>query len=180
MAATFAVLLLVLSVFGPPRARAQGAALGCGLPNVKFDVETESRPPVTPRPKTGKALVFFLQDNPKNDASRPTTRFGIDGAWVGATRDNSYFYVAVEPGEHAVCADWELHTFRSYFGPKGSADVAHFMADAGKSYYFRARHVVFTDRAGRLQPEVNLARLGDDEARTLMRSLRFSSCHQRR
>ena len=179
MAGAFAVLLLALSIFSPPRARAQSVALGCGLPNIQFDVKMESRPPAAPTPKIGEAFVFFLQDNPKSDASRPVTRFGIDGAWVGATRDNSYFYVAVEPGEHTVCVDWELDTFGS-FGPKASTDVAHFMADAGKSYYFRARHVVFTDRAGRLQPEVNLARLGDDEARTLMRSLRFSSCHQRR
>ena len=52
----------------------------------------------------------------------------MNGAWVGATQHNSYFSISVEPGEHHMCADT---------GPVIA--LAHFNAEAGKVYYFRAR-----------------------------------------
>jgi hypothetical protein len=52
-------------------------------------------------PASGKAIVYFLQDDLKYGARpRPTTRFAIDGNWFRATHANSFFYVSVDPGDH--------------------------------------------------------------------------------
>src|SRR6185312_9705018 len=80
---------------------------GCGPAAVHFEVKTEKHHlPV--RPENGKALVYFLQDDTQfQSRPRPTSRIGIDGTWVGATKSNSYFYVSVDPGEHDLCSSWQ-------------------------------------------------------------------------
>ena len=87
---------------------ASQTAPGCGDPRIKFDVTSaRSRRPL-PKPEAGKAIVYFLQDDSEfNSHPRPTTRFAIDGIWVGATQSNAYFYVSVDPGEHHICAGWQ-------------------------------------------------------------------------
>jgi hypothetical protein len=76
-----------------------------------------------------KALVYFLQhDTNFQSTPRPTTRFGLNGAWVGATQANACFYVSVDAGEQHVCASWQS------WAPVGHAAAAdHFLAEAGKS-----------------------------------------------
>lgn len=100
-------LILLFLLACPTFATAQTGS-SCGPANVKFDIATTKELPLAPTPQPGKALVYFLQDDLKyNWAPRPTTRFGIDGAWVGATHGNSYFYVFVDAGEHHLCANWQ-------------------------------------------------------------------------
>lgn len=181
-------LLLACSTF----ANAQTAP-GCGPAKTTFDVHTAKHAPAAPALPPGKALVYFLQDDLKYNATpRPTTRFGIDGAWVGATHANSYFYALVDPGEHHLCASWEKTSLTpgrylrsaavgGYYGPKRSTAATGFTAEAGKTYYFRARNILKKEDDKIVSPpEVLLSSLDPDEAQAVMSSFSFSSSHQKK
>jgi hypothetical protein len=181
MAANRWILLVAFSLIFPFTALAQDGP-GCGPANVKFDVTT-SRKYSPPAPQAGKALVYFLQDDVKYGAlPRPTTRFGIDGTWVGATHANSFFYVFVDPGEHHLCANWQSDVTPFQFRPKRSTAAAHFTAEAGKTYYFSARDIAYTDSKGTLlsEPEILLSPTDGDEAQVIMNSFSLSSSHPKK
>lgn len=167
------LLLLAFSMICSRQARAQ-AGPGCGQVDVQFNVKTKSGPQPAPALQPGKALVYFLQDDLKFSGERPTTRFGVDGAWVGATHANSYFYVFLDPGEHHICASWQGDMTDDSYTRRTA--VTHFTAEAGTSYYFRARDI-FTSRVvhGNDLYEVRLAPLDSDEAQVLMGLFSFSS-----
>jgi len=159
---------------------------GCGPANIKFDVTTTKAQHPSPTPEAGKALVFFLQDDLKFQGGvRPTTRFGIDGSWAGATHANSYFYVAVDPGEHHLCANWQsVHFGMSFAVPKRDTAAAHLTAEAGKIYYFRAQDITKMDHSGGehdseyvTHAEVELQALDPDEAQVLLGTFSLSSFH---
>lgn len=115
---------------------------GCGAEDTKFDAKTDCEQHPLAKPEPGKALVYFLQDDSNfQSRPRPTTRFGLDGNWVGATQSNSYFYISVDPGEHHLCAGWQ--SFVGFNVAQKSA-AAHFTAEAGGVYFF-----VVNDRADR-------------------------------
>src|SRR6266567_368841 len=128
-------VLLALSAFAQetqdPRA-SQGA---CGPKEVRFDALTTSGNPPTLEP--GKALVFVSEVFKKvpGEWGNPTIRIGLDGAWMGATRANSYIAFSVDPGEHHLCTNWQSHVKRL----SREAAFTGFTAEAGKTYYFRAR-----------------------------------------
>lgn len=177
-------LVASLLLMYPALASAQSGP-GCGPANIKFDVSTKKAQPPAVVPDAGKAFVYFLQDDLKyNSSPRPTTRFGVDGAWVGATHANSYFYVAVDPGEHHLCANWQSDTTGlSWVGSKRSTAAAAFTAEAGKSYYFRAQDIARrNDPSGPIitEPEVRLAALDADEAQVLVNSFSLSSSHPKK
>lgn len=175
-------LILLFLLACPMFATAQTGS-ACGPANVKFDIRTTKQPPASPAAQSGKALVYFLQDDLKyNTAPRPTTRFAVDGTWVGATHANSYFYIVVDPGEHHLCANWQSdRTGLGWIGPKRSTAAAHFTADAGQTYYFRARDIAKTDdNKIASEPEVVLSPLDSDEARVIMQSFSFSISHPRK
>jgi hypothetical protein len=181
MTATLLAVLLAVSAPYTAGARAP-AGPGCGPPSVKFDVKTEKKPKTAPVSRSGKAIVFFLQDDLKfGSRPRPTTRFGIDGTWVGATHANSYFFALVDPGEHHVCANWQSRVI--LFSPTRSTAATHFKAVAGKVYYFRARDIAIFDHPGGAllyEPEVRLSALDADEARVLMGSFSYSLSHPKK
>ena len=69
--------------------------------NVRLDDAGHSLLP----PETGKAMVYFIHDDGSGvGGGSPTTRYAVDGSWVGANQGESWFAVAVTPGEHHVCA----------------------------------------------------------------------------
>ncbi|MGC2330406.1 MAG: DUF2846 domain-containing protein [Candidatus Acidiferrales bacterium] len=165
------IVLLTVSAW-PVVAQGQptgvAAAPGCGPAKIEFDVKTEKQHPVM-QPAPGKALVYFLQDDAKFESTpRPTTRFGLDGAWGGATHRNSYFYVSVDPGEHHVCANWQNFVG---FGARSTAAM-HFTAEAGGVYYLRARDVFHRNHPPAV---VELGSLDGDEAQLLMSMFSFST-----
>jgi hypothetical protein len=124
--------LLALPTLAQEKAATTAAPAACGPDNVRFDVKLDKSPHPVAQPEPGKALVYFIQDGgaqPFGSRSFVGAMIGLDGAWVGANRVNSYFSVSVEPGEHHACAD--LH----------SVELAHFNAEAGGVYYFRVRAV---------------------------------------
>jgi len=129
------VILLFGSVLAPPKQANSLGAPGCGSSDVQFDVKTAAGQHALPAPDSGKALVVFLQDDARFESRpRPTTRFGIDGTWVGATHSNSYFYISIDPGEHHLCANWQSKVV--LIGPSRPTAAMQFVAEAGKITVF--------------------------------------------
>jgi len=143
----------------------------CGPAQVYFDVKT-SHPTQTPpaKPDAGKALIYFLQDDSSFPLRpRPTTRFVVDGAWIGATHANSYFFVSVDPGVHHLCAEWQSYGF----GRKAAA--AHFVAEPGGVYYMVAEN---TGTRGFVK--LSFGPADSDEALLLMKDFSLSTSHSKK
>ncbi len=99
-------------------------------------------------------MVYFIHDDGSGvGGGSPTSRDAIDGSWVGANQGESWFAVAVTPGEHHVCAAIQS------FGIDQLAELTHFSAEAGKSYFFRTR--LFSSRSADL---LELEQIDSDEA----------------
>ena len=103
----------------------------CGDEKTTFNVSTkEVDSPVEPPPE-GKARIVFIETFDHTALmTGETTRFGVDGTWVGANRGDSYFVVDLAPGEHHLCANWQK---------KKDAGVLSLSVEAGKTYYYQAR-----------------------------------------
>ena len=161
---TFAQTFPAAQVVGP----------GCGDKKIKWDVTTDrsKHPIATPEP--GKALVYFLQDDANyQSALRPTTRFGLNGSWVGATQANAYFYVSVDPGEQHLCASWQLSLSGGH-----TAAADHFLAEADKSYFFVVRDLYINADHGPASMKLEL--INSDEGQLLISKFGFSSSHARK
>ena len=169
-----AVIGLFAAFFSPSPLRAQSppvqqaVAIGCGPESETFSVKTDSTQHPMTQPDSGKALVYFLEDDDEvAGPNNPTTRMGIDGAWVGANQGDSYFYVNVAPGEHHLCADWQkailLHNARE-------AAALHFTAQAGGIYFFRVRSYWSGDKS-----DIKFRADDSDEAQLLMSRYAFST-----
>jgi hypothetical protein len=133
MRTTLLILLLSVSTFAHSQSAPVAAA--CGPKNVTFRVSEGSAPLAPALPESGKALVYFIQDEGQlSEARYYTLKVGLNGAWGGAYRDNAVFTVSVGPGEHHVCAN-----VQSNFESGKNLAFAHFTAEVGKVYYFRIR-----------------------------------------
>jgi hypothetical protein len=165
--------LLPGSAVAQDKFTASAAAPGCGSDSVKFDVKTDRSQHPLARPEPGKALVYFLQDDTYfQSVPRPTTRFGLDGNWVGATQANAYFSISVDPGEHHLCADWQ--SFVSFNVAKKSA-AAHFTAEAGGIYFFVVKDHADSGGLHQRPAGMKLCPLDRDEAQLLMSKFGFST-----
>jgi hypothetical protein len=163
------VVLLSLSVSfahaqDPGTVAAAGAA--CGAGNVEFDVKTDKSQHPTLEPETGKAVVYVIAGIPREAIIHLTVRVGLDGVWVGANQESSYFAFPVDPGVHHICA-------RVQSSASVSAQLIslhRLTAEAGRVYYFR----IATDNKGYslvLQP------VDEDEGQYLVRTSAHSSSH---
>jgi len=155
----FLVMLLAVSAFSqlPP-----ATAAACGPENVSFNVKLDESKHALAQPEPGKAWVYFIEEKGA-DALGVTTKIGLDGTWVGANKNSSYFAVSVEPGEHHVCAN--VQSRRGH--PVG---LGHFTAEAGRVYYFNARGVYGEAAAANLFFDA----VDSDEAKYLIASFRLS------
>ena len=171
------ILLFASSAFpqGAPSATGTAAAPGCGPADFKFEVKpSDSSHPVT-QPEPGKALVYFMQDDKVFESHpRPTVKWGVDGNWVGATQSNTYFYISIDPGEHHLCSEWQTAVIVTA-GRQASA--AHFTAEAGQVYYFRAQDFFLRDTGA---ANIALGPVDGDEAQLLMTNFGFSSSHPKK
>ena len=152
-------------------AAATAALSACGPADVKFDVNMDQTQPVT-EPPTGKALVYMIEDGGQGtEFGGITVRVGLDGAWIGANKENSYFTFSVSPGEHHLCSNWQsgLKTFAVYHS------LASFTAEAGKIYYFRARFLGW----GR-ESRLDLDEINGDEGRYLVSTSSLSVSHPKK
>ncbi|MGB8029994.1 MAG: hypothetical protein WCF30_10055 [Terracidiphilus sp.] len=131
------------------------SACGPAQENFKVSLDRSQHGPMPPQ--AGKALVYFIHDAgipfEQLTIGYPTTKYAVDGNWVGAGHGDSWFAVAVDPGEHHVCT-----VLQSSFLDQ-RVELAQFTAEAGKSYYFRTQLV--TSRSVEL---LELQQIGSDEA----------------
>lgn len=107
----------------------------CGEDSIKFKVTVEKNQSEIPAPIPGKARLVLIESLDKHGVigAAATTRFGVDGAWVGANKGNSYFVVDVDPGAHHLCVNWQaVNTTGRNVG------LASVNAVAGQVYYFEA------------------------------------------
>ena len=143
----FAVLLGALPVLAQDDAAVARAAAGCGPSTSMFDVKTTDLKHPMGQPEEGQALVYFFVDF----VLAPTMRVGVDGNWVGASDGKSYFFFQIQPGEHNVCTEWQLGSFKK--SSERAGEAIHLTAEAGKSYYlrlnfgYRRMHLELSDEA---------------------------------
>lgn len=106
----------------------------------------------------GKALVYFIEKD-EGTYLPPITRVGLDGAWIGGTKGNSYFSFAVAPGVHHLCAatDWET-------------DLAHFTAKAGEVYYFEVKNIAMNRGNQMNWNDITFGPIDSDEGQMLVES----------
>ena len=119
-------------------ALAQVPSSACGPENAGFRVTLNKSHAALPKAEPGKALVVFIQDfgvRKFGIGVHVIGRVGVDGAWVGAVKDNSYVSAFLGPGEHHVCMNLESEMLGN------PVELAHFTAEAGNVYYFRSRYI---------------------------------------
>jgi hypothetical protein len=136
MRVTLIALLFAGSAFAQDQSAVAGAA--CGPQGVSFNVKHDDSPHTLAQPEPGKALIYFIQETgAANCLGTCVTKIGLDGAWVGAFKHNSYFSVTVDPGEHHACMNLQSST------PLGKlVAFVHVTAEAGKVYYLATQAVV--------------------------------------
>ena len=153
------------AVVGGPRAHSAVLPDACGKQDVSFDIRLEKKPPAPVGPENGKAQVFFIEKSSKPPAiigcldCRTEARFGVDGAWVGATKDNSYFVISLNPGVHHVCA------------VRGKeVDAEPLTVEAGKTYYYQVEYKAEGTQYGtaeqpnyQVKKNVSFAMLNEDQ-----------------
>jgi hypothetical protein len=172
MKTLFAVLVLCATALAQGVASAPPVAPGCGSANVKFDVKAEKSQHPMAQPESGKAIVYFVEDdNSFESLPKPTTRVGVDGVWVGANHGDSYFHFTVDPGVHHLCASWQSFVI---LGARETSAAAHFTAEAGQAYYFRVKNVWLRDHGN---GHVELLPLDSDEGQLLASKFALSTSH---
>jgi hypothetical protein len=125
----------------PPSPSADPTPRSCGPTTENFVVSLDKVPSpaeADPRPTPGKALAYLVQDDryfDKNKKYRPIVKWGVDGDWVGATRHRAYLAIPLDPGEHRICAEWQVPPTISV---RATSGTLKFTAVAGRTYYFRA------------------------------------------
>lgn len=137
MKLVLAVILVAASAFAQEAAAAPAPfpQTACGPTDVQFQIKLGNGHQPDSKVENGKALVYVIEDQRFKAAKDVTLRVGLDGAWVGATRGNSYLPLSVEPGEHHLCA-----SIMPGFLPSGhGVSLFALTAEAGKVYYLRAQ-----------------------------------------
>ena len=173
MKATISVLIL-LAATALAQNTPTAIAPGCGTTDIKFDVKTDKSQHPAGQPESGKAVIYFIQDDTQFESTpKPTTRIGVDGTWVGATHGNSYFYLSVDPGEHHLCANWQSYVG---VGAGHQSAAAHFTAEPGQSYYFTVKDTWF--HVG-MRMKMELTPLDSDQGQLLASQFAFSTSHSK-
>src|ERR1039458_9937392 len=146
------------------------APAACGPAKASFYVALENTKSTPAQPDAGKAEVYFIQDDgPMGNHQHITLRIGLDGAWAGAYKQNSYFSVSVEPGEHHLCANAQ-----SFGSPRKFVALAHFMAVPGKVYYFRTQLFAGLTTLYPTPPHLDFDPIDSDEGKYLITSFPLS------
>ena len=151
----------------------------CGDDSVKFDVKTQKDQPPPGPPSAGKAQIVFIETLDRTwmclGCGTPSTRFGVDGNWVGGNQGNSYFAIEVDPGVHHLCTGWQ-----SVFGHlKQMVGLDSFTAEAGKVYYYEAKATLHVHSYGNNSREtdrsLDFTRLSEDEGKYRVKASELST-----
>jgi hypothetical protein len=156
------VVVLACYAFGQDRAIAPDAESdACGPREMKLEVKIDRSQHPTPTPPDGKALVYVVNQEIHDN-------IGLDGKWAGANDRGTYFFVAVAPGPHHLCA------YATYFGASWLS-LHSLQAKAGETYYFRPIPIGDGGRGGTYA----LEQLDPDEGRYLVSRAKFGSSQPR-
>jgi hypothetical protein len=104
---------------------------GCGVNSADFKVKTVRHESLPSSADSGKARIIFVQKLDGDFSADPTTRFAIDGNWVGADKGDSYFAANIEPGKHKLCAGRQGRTDED----KANVAAGTLSVEPGKTYY---------------------------------------------
>jgi hypothetical protein len=107
----------------------------CGDDKAEFHVNLVDDHPQELKAQEGKALLVVVEEGTSNHFDL-TTRYGIDGTWVGATHGSAYFLVPLAPGEHHLCASPQKHFGFTESMREHLVSMTSFTAEAGKVYFF--------------------------------------------
>jgi hypothetical protein len=163
----FAIILVVTAL----ATHAEAATLpdACGADEIKFVVKTQKGDPPA-APAEGKAQIVFVEMSTRSGRWSPfgngtefTTRFGLDGTWVGASANKSYFTVEVLPGLHHLCS--------SVQGKDNMVGATSLTTEAGKIYYYQATIENLVDGQGFNHYSFAFAKLDEDEGKFRVKAL---------
>lgn len=177
----FVVIFLASLAFAQNPDRVPHAQPACGPLNAELQTKTDYNEAADFQPESGKAMVYVAEEQKYHAARDVTARIGLDGAWVGATRGNSYAFFPVDPGEHHLCADW-----RSTLLSNGRlVSLFGFTAEAGKVYYFRVRTTggpsSMLDRSALDESAtLDLDLINSDEGKLLVSTSPYSASHPKK
>jgi hypothetical protein len=159
------------SAYGLEQAADALATEGCGPNKVEFEVKKDKKQHPTGQAEPGKALVYVFGDETRDAdvsyISGPIVRLGVDGAWIGATQYQSYFFFPVCTGGHRICAGWQSSIARI----AKVRIAASFSAQAGEVYYFR----VVSERRLKREPAIKIEPLDGAEGSLLIASSALST-----
>lgn len=115
------------------------APQACGAEKQDFEVKLDGAQHAIPAAESGKALLVFVQDTGRPGVGAPAllARVGVDGSWVGALKNESWFSIAVEPGIRHLCV---LNQ------PRISSKVTELLqlrVEPGRTYYIRVRNLTW-------------------------------------
>jgi hypothetical protein len=148
-------------------------ASACGPAHINFKVDLDRSQHGPMLPEAGKALVYFIHDAgiPFQNLTigYPTTKYAVDGSWVGAGHGDSWFAVAVAPGDHHVCSILQSSLVDE------RVELAHLTTEAGKSYFFRTR-LILSQSVELLE----LERIDSDQADYLISEYPLATAHARK
>lgn len=175
MKSTLVMSLLCVCLVSTVEARALPDS--CGKENAKLEVTTQLNPPPLASPEAGKAQIVFLETentggqfiNPGDEA-----RIGIDGAWTGATKGDSYFVAAMSPGQHHLCVNLVKDTDSEWNGTA----VTSVNVEQGKVYYYRVKilHLrIGPWPTGDTIQSLDLTPVNEDEGKYLVNSLALAT-----
>jgi hypothetical protein len=165
------VVFFLLACATAGQAGATALPSACGDDKIQFDVKTQKAEPASLTPEPGKALVVLIEtiDGSVPPWDVPSTRFAIDGTWIGANRGNSYFVISVTPGAHNVCSGWQ----GSFSEQRDRSDMSPLTAEAGKVYFFESK-VKWTGRSGS-DGAFRFKQITDDQGRFRVKASKLSS-----
>jgi hypothetical protein len=159
-------LLVVIMLVAPVLAQEKPAELAaaCGPRDASFHVQLVKSKHKFAQLYPEKSTIYFIQNNGlMNNIQHLTLKIGVDGAWVGAYKKNSYFSVSVQPGVHHLCAN-----VQSKFSAGRLLTLAHFTAVSGKVYYFQTQLFPGEVLSMPIPPFVSLNQIDSDEAKYLI------------
>lgn len=151
----------------------------CGPDKARFDIKTEKDHPLPGAPEAGQATIVVLGVKVEHAIGQPSYRYGMDGAWIGATKGDGYFTVTVPPGDHHFCAQWQS----SIKAAAKNIGLLSLKTEAGKTYYvqFAIRSVVTgvsgmgnnVSAVGEMHPEFIV--LNEDEGKFRTKNSEYDS-----
>jgi hypothetical protein len=159
----FVVLLQAVSFAQAQKERPSEEA-ACGASNSKVKVHTDRNQHPLGTADSGQALIYIIEEQQIRGQMTIATRYGVDGQWVGGNSGTSYFFTAVDPGEHHLCGEWET---KPIFQARPLSMIS-FSAKSGEVYYFRVQVGAIAPSLMDLQP------INTDEGKFLISKSAFS------